>query len=50
MKYTIKRIYNGMWAVINTDTGLAQSTWMDKIDAVRTAKDLNKPMFVANGR
>lgn len=35
------------YAVINKQTGIAQSTWRKKLEADKVAKDLNKPMFRA---
>lgn len=34
--------FNGLYLVINSHTGLAQSSWSNPYDANRTAKDLNK--------
>lgn len=42
MKYVAKFSYwKKSWIVLNTEAGLIQSFWKDRLDAVRTASSLN---------
>lgn len=42
MYFVTQSKFNGHWLVINNGTNIAQSAWINKRDAFKTAYDLNR--------